>query len=284
MFTSGDQGNTKKEYRLDFAEDYSPSQILSEGEQNACSIADFLTEVLIDKYNCGIIFDDPVTSLDHEHKDKIACRFVVEAGQRQVVIFTHDIVFMSQLAKHAERNNIPVVAHWMKQVNGTPGCVEDNTSPKLTSIATLKVDAQTAVNNFASLSAKEQERALGTAFDYLRSACEALIEDVLFAGTIQRYDDHIRVRNLEEVVFSQAPALKIVDFHGRLSEVLLAHNSSDLQRENQPQLADLTKFLAEFNTLETELREARKGAIAERDVRKEEKKAAKAGWQLLTVR
>lgn len=278
MHTSGEQGTTVKEYRLDFAEDYNPSQILSEGEQNACSIADFLTEVQLDKNNCGIVFDDPVTSLDHERKDKIAQRLAVVAGERQVVVLTHDIVFMSQLAKHAERNRIPVVAHWMKQVNGIPGCVEDNTSPKLSSLASLKTDSQNAVNYFASLGAKEQEQALGAGFDYLRSACEALIEEILFAGTIQRYDDQIRVQNLEEVIFDQAPALKIVDLHGRLSEVLLAHNRSDLQRENQPSLADLTSLRKEFDELETELRASRKAARDARGARKDAKVTARAGW------
>lgn len=278
MNTNGEQGTTVKEYRLDFAEDYNPSQILSEGEQNACSIADFLTEVQLDKNNCGIIFDDPVTSLDHERKDKIAQRLAVVAGERQVVVLTHDIVFMSQLAKHAERNQIPVVAHWMKQVNGIPGCVEDNTSPKLSSLASLKTDSQNAVKDFASLGAKEQEQALGAGFDYLRSACEALIEEVLFAGTIQRYDDQIRVQNLEEVIFDQAPALKIVELHGRLSEVLLAHNRSDLQRENQPSLADLTAMRKEFDELETELRASRKVAKEARSARKEAKVTARAGW------
>lgn len=278
MNTSGEQGTTVKEYRLDFAEDYNPSQILSEGEQNACSIADFLTEVQLDKNNCGIVFDDPVTSLDHERKDKIAQRLAVVAGERQVVVLTHDIVFMSQLAKHAERNQIPVVAHWMKQVNGIPGCVEDNTSPKLSSLASLKTDSQNAVKDFASLGAKEQEQALGAGFDYLRSACEALIEEVLFAGTIQRYDDQIRVQNLEEVIFDQAPALKIVELHGRLSEVLLAHNRSDLQRENQPSLADLTAMRKEFDDLEKELRESRKAAKEARSARKEAKVTARAGW------
>ncbi|QQR82093.1 AAA family ATPase [Candidatus Campbellbacteria bacterium] len=278
MNTSGEQGTTVKEYRLDFAEDYNPSQILSEGEQNACSIADFLTEVQLDKNNCGIVFDDPVTSLDHERKDKIAQRLAVVAGERQVVVLTHDIVFMSQLAKHAERNQIPVVAHWMKQVNGIPGCVEDNTSPKLSSLASLKTDSQNAVKDFASLGAKEQEQALGAGFDYLRSACEALIEEVLFAGTIQRYDDQIRVQNLEEVIFDQAPALKIVELHGRLSEVLLAHNRSDLQRENQPSLTDLTAMRKEFDDLEKELRESRKAAKEARSARKEAKVTARAGW------
>lgn len=278
MHTSGEQGTTVKEYRLDFAEDYNPSQILSEGEQNACSIADFLTEVQLDKNNCGIVFDDPVTSLDHERKDKIAQRLAVVAGERQVVVLTHDIVFMSQLAKYAERNQIPVVAHWMKQVNGIPGCVEDNTSPKLSSLASLKNDSQNTVKDFASLGAKEQEQALGAGFDYLRSACEALIEEVLFAGTIQRYDDQIRVQNLEEVIFDQAPALKIVDLHGRLSEVLLAHNRSDLQRENQPSLADLTALRKEFDELETELRSSRKAAKEARSIRKDAKITARAGW------
>lgn len=278
MLTSGDQGTTVKEYRLDFAENYNPSQILSEGEQNACSIADFLTEAQLDKSNCGIVFDDPVTSLDHERKDKIAQRLAVEAGHRQVVVFTHDIVFMSQLAKHAERSQTPVVAHWMKQVNGIPGCVEDNTSPKLASLAKLKTDSQEAVRDFASLGAKEQERALGAGFDYLRSACEALIEEVLFASTIQRYDDQIKVQNLEEVIFDQAPALKIVDLHGRLSEVLLAHNRSDLQRENPPSLATLKTFRTEFDELEIELKKSRSAAQKARGVRRDSKTTARAGW------
>ena len=154
MHTSGEQGNTVKEYRLDFAEDYNPSQILSEEEQNACSLADFLTEVQLDKNNCGIIFDDPVTSLDHKRKDKIAERLTEEATHRQVVVFTHDIVFMSQLVKHADRDSVPVMAHWMRKVNGIPGCIEDNTSPRLTSLSSLKSDSQGAVKDFASLGAK----------------------------------------------------------------------------------------------------------------------------------
>ncbi len=278
MNTSGDQGNTVKEYRLDFAEDYSPSQILSEGEQNACSLADFLTEAQLDENNCGIIFDDPVTSLDHERKDKIAHRLVIEAGQRQVVIFTHDIAFISQLAKHAERNQIPFVAHWMKKVDGVPGYVEDNTSPKLTSLATLKKDCQEAVKGYDSLGPKEQERALGAAFDYLRSACEALIEQFLFGGVIQRYEDHIRVQNLEDAVLDHDSALKIVDLHGRLSEVLLAHNRSDLQRENPPTLADLTTLRQEFEELERGLKELRKAALKARESRKASKIEARGGW------
>jgi hypothetical protein len=278
MNTSGEQGTTVKEYRLDFAADYNPSQILSEGEQNACSLADFLTEAELDANNSGVIFDDPVTSLDHERKDQIALRLATEAGGRQVVVLTHDVAFVSQLIKHAERNGIPVVAHWMRKVDGIPGRVEHNTSPKMSSVATLKKDSQEAVKDYALLSPKEQERALGAAFDYLRSGCEALVEEFLFAGTIKRYEDHIRVQNLEEAVFDQGLALKIVDLHGRLSEVLLAHNRSDLQRENPPSYTDLTSLRKEFDDLEQEARRLKKAATKEREVRKDLKNKARAGW------
>jgi uncharacterized protein YydD (DUF2326 family) len=261
MSTGGEQGNTVKEYKLNFAEDYNPSQILSEGEQNACSLADFLTEVQLDNENFGIIFDDPVTSLDHERKYKIAKRLVEEAGQRQVVIFTHDVVFMSQLVKHANKNRMPITTHWMKKVDGVCGCVEENTSPSLASLTSLKNDSQESVKNIASLGAKEQERALGIALNYLRSACEALIQEVLFADTIQRYEDQIRVQNLNDAVFDQASALKIVDLHGKISEIILAHNKSDQQRENPPTLKDFNALYKEFDELEASLKVLHKTAV-----------------------
>lgn len=275
MYTSGSQGNTVKEYKLDFAEDYSPSQILSEGEQNVCALADFLTEAQLDKHNCGIVFDDPVSSLDHERKDKISQRLALEAGQRQVVIFTHDLVFMSQLIKHSDKNKIPFITHWMRKLNGVPGCVEENTSPKLANLASLKIDYQDAIKNHESLGAKDQERQLAAAFDYLRCACEASIEEVLFAGTIRRYDDGIKVQNLEEAVFDQTLALQVVELYGKISEFAYMHNRSDLQRENLPSLLDFNNLKNEFEALEASLKSARKTARKERDSRKDARVAAK---------
>ena len=51
------KGNTLKHLDL---KGHTPSQVLSEGEQHAISLADFLTEIQIGKKNKGIIFDDPV--------------------------------------------------------------------------------------------------------------------------------------------------------------------------------------------------------------------------------
>ncbi len=278
MHTTGEQGNTVKEYRLNFAEDCSPSQILSEGEQNACSIADFLTETKLDKNNCGVILDDPVTSLDHERKNVIAKRLVQEAADRQVIILTHDILFMSQLVKYANKLQIPFSPHWMTKIGGIPGHIEENTSPKLANFASLKKDCTDVMVNFSSLGSKLQERTLAAAFDYLRSACESMIEEFLFAGTIQRYDDHIKVQNLEQAIFDQSLALEIVSLHGEISEMGFMHNTSDLSRQDLPSEEDFNELFEKLSILETKLRQSRSSFIKERTSRKEEKDKAKVGW------
>jgi hypothetical protein len=278
MNTSGEQGDTKKEYRLDFAKTYSPSRILSEGEQNACSLADFVTEAQLDEKNCGIVFDDPVTSLDHERKAKIAERLTALALTRQVVILTHDISFASLLATQAEEQSVPFVAHWITRANGTPGFVRSNTSPKLATVAALRKDCHDAIVGYDSFEPKRQEQALGVAFDYLRSACEGLIEEFVFNRTMRRWEDQVRVQNLEEAIFDQDAALKIVNLHGKISEVLLAHNRSPEQRENQPSLSDLNALMTEFDKLKSELQTLRSAAKKAREVRKEAKEKLKGGW------
>lgn len=128
------------------------------------------------------------------------------------------------------------------------------------------------------MGAKEQEKALGCALDYLRSACEALIEELLFNDAVQRWDDHIRVQNLEEAVFDQDLALRIVELHGKISEVALMHNRSDVQREDLPTLAVFDDLMKEVGRLEADIRSARKEAAKARKQRREFQQQARAGW------
>jgi energy-coupling factor transporter ATP-binding protein EcfA2 len=58
---------------------HKPDEIFSEGEQRALALADFLTEVNLNPASAAVVFDDPVTSLDHERKRAIAMRLVEEA-------------------------------------------------------------------------------------------------------------------------------------------------------------------------------------------------------------
>lgn len=81
--------------------------VLSEGEQTALGFAGFLTEVHFDTSKSALVFDDPVSSLDHMRREAVAHRIIDLAGERQVIIFTHDIAFTMVLRKIAEAANVP---------------------------------------------------------------------------------------------------------------------------------------------------------------------------------
>lgn len=78
-----------------------PQDILSEGEQRAIAIAAFLAEVKLSKGQGGIVFDDPVSSLDHARRELVARRIAAEAKERQVIVFTHDMFFLNVLMYEA---------------------------------------------------------------------------------------------------------------------------------------------------------------------------------------
>ncbi|MDN6373902.1 MAG: AAA family ATPase, partial [Brevibacterium aurantiacum] len=76
-------------------------EVLSEGEQTALGFAGFLTEAHFDESRSALVFDDPVSSLDHMKRESVARRIVALAEERQVVVFTHDVAFTMMLRKAA---------------------------------------------------------------------------------------------------------------------------------------------------------------------------------------
>ncbi len=69
-------------------------KVLSEGEHRCVALAAFLAELSTIDAQSAVVFDDPVSSLDHLHRDRVAAR-LAEAGEtRQVIVFTHDMAFL----------------------------------------------------------------------------------------------------------------------------------------------------------------------------------------------
>ena len=68
--------------------------VLSEGEHRCVALAAFLAEMSTTDSRSCIVFDDPVSSLDHMHREAVAKRLAAEGMDRQIVIFTHDISFL----------------------------------------------------------------------------------------------------------------------------------------------------------------------------------------------
>lgn len=82
------------------------SEVLSEGEQTALGLAGFLTEAHLDQSRSALILDDPVTSLDHVRRDRVADRIVEFAQDRQVIVFTHDSAFTADLRRACETREV----------------------------------------------------------------------------------------------------------------------------------------------------------------------------------
>src|SRR3546814_7865490 len=61
------------------------------------ALAAFLTELATAQHKSALVFDDPVTSLDHRWREKVADRLVEESATRQIIVFTHDMVFVNDL-------------------------------------------------------------------------------------------------------------------------------------------------------------------------------------------
>lgn len=179
------------------------SQVLSEGEQRAISLADFFTEVQLNPQNKGVVFDDPVTSLDHQRRALIAERLVKLAETKQVIIFTHDISFFSKLTHFAKVFNISSTQTTIRKIGDTIGVV----SPDLPWITQKISDRVKYLRNVLVRLAKlekegkedEYSMMIKGWYGLLREAWERCVEERLFKGVIERFSGEIHTKPLERV-------------------------------------------------------------------------------------
>lgn len=83
------------------------ASVLSEGEHRCVALAAFLAELSTAHNRSGVIFDDPVSSLDHNYRELVAARLVKEAASgRQVIVFTHDIPFLMMLDEESRNASL----------------------------------------------------------------------------------------------------------------------------------------------------------------------------------
>lgn len=98
----GRQGRTARQKTV--AQKHKPSTVLSEGEQRVIAMADFLAEALMRPASAPLVFDDPINGLDRRRAGYIVDRLAELSAERQVIVFTHDIWFASELLAKFEQN------------------------------------------------------------------------------------------------------------------------------------------------------------------------------------
>jgi len=170
--------------------------VVSEGEARALSIAAFFSELSTASNPSGILFDDPVSSLDHMWRERVATRLVEESQNRQVIVFTHDIVFLTTLNRIAEERSIEISHQYIHREHEGAGV----SSPDLPWVAMRVKDRlgvlnrrlQDIVKIEKTLTRERYESEASMLYGLLREAWERALEEVLVGGIIERYRPSIQ--------------------------------------------------------------------------------------------
>jgi|GEM_PF-1093695 len=207
-----------------------PSEVLSEGEQTAVAMADFLTEVALNKSPIGIIFDDPVNSMDHLRKERIAKRLVAEACKRQVIIFTHDVIFTHHLAEEAANLGTDKIQFKACTISlgsdCAPGYVDRMVFPHVYYEKEAEKLAEAYLVEAKQLTGNAQIEKLELGCGVLRAAYEHLIQEHIFNDVVKRWREPIRATSLSQVYFNPEINDSIVEHFEKLSRYEKGHSHS----------------------------------------------------------
>src|SRR5690606_32741099 len=72
--------------------------------------------------------DDPISSLDHLHREAVAARLAEEGQTRQIIVFTHDLPFLFLLERACRDQGTGVALRHVLRRGDVPGYCE-NTPP-----------------------------------------------------------------------------------------------------------------------------------------------------------
>ena len=253
-------GSAGTSYRQLFLKGKEPSKIVSEGEQKIISLADFLAEMNLSEIICGIIFDDPVTSLDDERKGRIAKRIAEEASKKQVVVFTHDLVFVSTLISVCSELRIKHVCHWIEKRGVIPGYVFLNNAPSYE-----KQYRNSEIPRSHYVEAKkadsppsQREYLIKSAFTELRTCYEVLVINDLFKNVVQRFNERVSVDSLKDVCFDDVLVDELLDNFGQCCRYMEGHTHSDKYAYQKPTVENLNTEINRYDDIRAKIRKSKK--------------------------
>ncbi len=175
-------------------------KVVSEGEQRCLSIAAFFAELSTADDPSGIVFDDPVSSLDYRWREGVARRLAEEAKTRQVIVFTHDVVFLLLLKQFAQEQNVVQLDQHVRQLSKGAGiCAEELpwvALPVRKKIGYLKNEWQAADKLFRDGHQSAYERDAAYLYGLLREAWERALEEVLLGGIVERFRSGVQTRHI----------------------------------------------------------------------------------------
>ncbi len=201
----GDQGVFYHKLSFKNARSVALPTVISEGEQRCLSIAAFFAELSTENGQSAIVFDDPISSLDHRWRQTVAKRLVEAARTRQVIVFTHDIVFLLQLREFAEKAEIVPLDQHIQHISNKGAGISTEELPWVARNVKQRIGRlnnlwQAADKCFRDGHPERYQSDAASIYGLLREAWERAVEEVMFNGAIVRYRASIQTQKIKAVV------------------------------------------------------------------------------------
>lgn len=238
--------------------------ILSEGEQTCVALAAFLTELATAAHQSALVFDDPVSSLDHRWRKKVAQRLAQEAADRQIIIFTHDLVFVNDLKDMAETSSVPVKLMTVSRgPTGTgivtPGLPWRGTSVK-DRVDKLEKEVREAKQDYDNNDEESYRNRAFQIYNGLRSTWERAIEDIAFNGVVVRHRDYVDTKKLRKAtVLADADCNALEAGFKKCCDQTDAHDPSRARNEDPPPPGEILKDVQAVLAWVNSIRDRQKG-------------------------
>ncbi len=256
------KGKTQYKLVLETPANALAKDILSEGEQRAIAIASFLAEVNLGGGRGGVVFDDPVSSLDHRRRWHVARRLAKEAKRRQVIVLTHDIYFLCILQQEAANLGLEVDPQCIRKTPRgfgvqSPRLPFDAMSTSKRIKALRLIHSQCLAMHKAG-DEEEYKRMTRDAYFHLRLAWERGVEEVLLQGAVTRFDEGISTQKLSYVTVEDSD-YKSID-EGMTKSSKFAHDPAAAAHLPTPSPDELLRDIEALETWRKSV-ETRKDAI-----------------------
>jgi hypothetical protein len=201
-------------------------EIFSEGEHRCVALAAFLAELVTSKQYSGIVFDDPMSSLDHIHRKAVAARLVEEAEHRQVIIFTHDLAFLYEVRREAEARDRPIQYQTVRRKDTRPGYIEGELPNKAKSAIQLAIslrsELKSAKGQFDQWPDAKRSIFCKGFIEQLRETWDQAIADFIFP-VLGRFENTIKGTSIFKLaILTEEDVKTVTAARGRLSEELHA--------------------------------------------------------------
>lgn len=237
--------------------------VLSEGEQTCVALAAFLTELATAPHESALVFDDPVSSLDHRWRDKVAERLVEETKRRQIIVFTHDLIFVNDLYDKAVRAGAQVKMVTLSRGPAGAGIVSDGLPWRGSRIPDRIDKLEKAARATRGLYERSDEDGYRNAalpiYGDLRATWERALEDIVFGGVIHRHRDYIDTKHLKKVTVLQETDCAVFDAGYKLCcDLIEAHDPSRGRDAEVPSPDDILKDIRTLSDWAASLRERQK--------------------------